>query len=52
MTNSWRRELAELDETQQHRELTEREIIRWNDAIRKRAKEMSRSKPQPDIRPW
>jgi hypothetical protein len=42
MTKSWRRDLADLNETQQQRELTEREIIRYNDAVRKRQKEIGR----------
>lgn len=44
MTDSWRTTLARLQLTLQSRDLTDAEHIRYNDALRKRAAEISRAR--------
>lgn len=46
MTDSWRTTLAKLQLTLQSRDLSNAELIRYNDAMRKRAAEIRRTQPQ------
>jgi hypothetical protein len=53
MTDSWRTTLAKLQLTLQSRDLTAAEHIRYNDALRKRAAEISRTRAaRPKTQTW
>lgn len=53
MTDSWRTTLAKLQLTLQSRDLTDAEHIRYNDALRKRAAEISRTRAdRPKTQTW
>lgn len=53
MTDSWRTTLAKLQLTLQSRDLTDPEHIRYNDALRKRAAEISRTRAaRPKTQTW
>jgi hypothetical protein len=53
MTDSWRTTLAKLQLTLQSRDLTNAEHIRYNDALRKRAAEISRTRvDRPKTQTW
>jgi|GEM_PF-6602343 len=46
MTDSWRTTIAKLNQINEERDLTERELIRLNDALRKAAAEKTRKNRQ------
>lgn len=53
MTDSWRTTLAKLQLTLQSRDLTDAEHIRYSDALRKRAAEISRTRAaRPETQTW
>lgn len=53
MTDSWRTTFARLQLTLQSRDLTDVEHIRYNDALRKRAAEISRTRAdRPKTQTW
>lgn len=53
MTDSWRTTLAKIQLTLQSRDLTDAEHIRYNDALRKRAAEIIRTRAdRPKTQTW